>query len=253
MFPVGPVFVDIAGVREVNWVPQEMPNMYIIRLVFIAEWAAFLLFELLRGELRSGPEILAAAWPLAFFYLVGWLLETASRRREHLASRPVLLVAAAILLGLDQALKALAENRLAEGQDVSLIPGLLELTHVLNRQGSWVANVAEVEPSPLLIAGLALFCAVLLPVVFLYHAHFAQDKQNSFWIDLAFLGLLAGLASALVDLLLRGGALDYIGLPDVIAADGKDLYLWLAVSSVLVDVLIHPERYQRESGAARIK
>jgi hypothetical protein len=42
--------------------------------------------------------------------------------------------------------------------------------------------------------------------------------------------------------------LDYIGLPGVVAADGKDLYLWLGVSGVLAEMLTSPDQPWRWRG-----
>ncbi len=211
-----------------------------LHLVFIAEWTLFLLFELLRGRLEGPAQFAAAAWPLLFFYAVGAALVALSRRRERLASARVLLLVAALLVALDLALKALAEGLLPEGGALPLLPGLLDFTHTLNRQGSWLAQVTGAQPSAALRLVLLLIAAGMLPLAALVHAYYASRVRRSLWADVAFLGIAAGVAGSLADLLLRGTVLDYIGLPGVIAADGKDLYLWLGVSGVLAEVFTAP-------------
>jgi len=218
-----------------------------LHLVFIAEWALFLLFELLRGRLRT-PAQFAAAWPLLFFYVVGAVLIATQRKRERLASTPVLYLLAALLVGLDLALKALAEGLLPEGGTLTLLPGLLDFTHTLNRQGSWLAQVAGAQPSLALRLVLLLVGAGMLPFAALVHAYYIARVRRSPWADVAFLGIAAGVAGSLADLLLRGAVLDYIGLPGVVAADGKDLYLWLGVSGVLAEMLTSPDQPWRWRG-----
>lgn len=222
------------------------------RLVFVVEWSLFVLLSAMRGDLESGHEVLVALYPLAFFYLVGCTLAAWSRRRHRVAQGRRLLVIAAGLVLLDQAIKTLVVRFIPHQMSLPIVTNWLHVAHERNVHGSWIAALLQVEPSTLLLVQWG----VAIPVFFLSalcYRYYTITHRRSLWADVTFVGLLAGYASWMSDISLRGYVVDWIHLPGLVTADLKDLLLTLGAAALFVEALDNPglswrwEGWQKET------
>lgn len=217
----------------------------LIKLVFLVEWASFLVFTLARGHLKTGHQVLVAAWPFVFFYLVGCALAALSQRLRQVAGGWRLPALGLVLAGLDQAIKALVTAFVPRGTSLPIFDHWLRLAHVVNTHGSWLASEFDLHlPGSVDLAQWGLVVLGLLLSV-LGHRYYVTVHRRSLWIDVAFLGLFSASASWMCDTALRGRIVDFVGLPGLVTADLKDIYGTLGVAALLAETLDHPRLWWR--------
>ena len=115
-----------------------------------------------------------------------------------------LLIVAAIAAA-DQVTKALVVSRLALHETVPIVPGLLNLTHVLNTGAAFgVLNQAEFAYKPLIMVALALVALVGVGV-------YAAQLPSTHTLPRVGLGLvLGGAVGNLVDRARQGYVVDFV-------------------------------------------
>jgi lipoprotein signal peptidase len=208
------------------------------KLVFLAQWIAFMLVMVGRGELATWHQILVATYPLAVFYLLACAFALLSQHTQRLAGGWRLMVLALCLTGVDQLSKAAVTTHIPYQGSVQLIAGWLHLAHLHNTHGSWVFSVLNWQGwgTGLLaiLVLLTLLCSILC------HRHYVATRRSSVWADLAFIGLFAGCTSWLWDMVVRGYIIDFVVLPGVVAFDLKDLFIDLAAAAVCAELLENP-------------
>jgi signal peptidase II len=128
-----------------------------------------------------------------------------ARGRAAAGLQPLTLVLAGVVVAVDQATKALVRARLPLHESVTVIPGLLELTHVRNTGAAFgILNAADF---PYKAAVIALVATIALASIALYTARLSPHQS------LARLGLaliLGGAAGNLIDRVTAGFVLDFV-------------------------------------------
>jgi lipoprotein signal peptidase len=210
-----------------------------LKMVFIVEWAMFILIGLLRGSLDNRHQLVVVIYPLAFFYLVACGLTELSRSTHQISRGYKLIMIGIGLTIVEQIGKTSIAAFLPNQASIPVIKGWLHLGHVRNAQGSWI--VGTFIPgfcSPILLMGLV--GCVLLGSWFCYRYYITTHRQ-SIWTDFAFLGVFAGSLSWLFDMLVRGYIVDFIRLPDVMTADFKDILVGLGVGAFIAESIDNPD------------
>jgi lipoprotein signal peptidase len=219
-----------------------------IKLVFLVEWAWFVVFSATKGRLGTSHLIGVAAWPLVFFYLVGCTLVAWSRHARQIAEGWWLLAVGVALVGLDQAIKTLVTVFVPYRTSVPIIHHWLHLSHVHNTHGSWLAsefNLRSVHNLSAAQWGLA----VAIPLLsMLGHRYYVTAHRRSLWIDVACLGVFSASASWICDMALRGLIVDFVGLPGLVTADLKDIYGTIGVAALFAETLDYPQLWWRWRG-----
>lgn len=210
----------------------------VIHLIFVTEWALFVLLELLRGELVAGEALLAALLPVVFFYLVASLIIALSRRYVRLAEGVKLILLALSLTLLDQIIKTAVSVNLPYQNLKPLIEGWLYIAHQRNLAGSWLIETLNIQF--VTTAVLAIFTIAFLLGVLVYHQRYITHNRLSVWVDMAFVGFFAAPLSWMLDMLLRGYILDYIQIPGIITTDIKDVLLTVAIAATFTEVYDNP-------------
>lgn len=221
------------------------------KLIFLIEWLLFLLITGLQGGLSSGRQMLVAAYPLLFFYLVAATLETLSRKIKQILPGWWMLGLAVGLMLLDQAIKLLVTEFIPFRTAVPLITGWLNLAHNCNFQGSWVLSHFNLSVSSLIPLGSLAFS--LLIISWFGYRYYIVHQRASLWADVTFLGFFAGLSSWLVEMPLRGHIVDFICLPNIVTADLKDIYLTIGIAAIFVETLDNPSLSRPWQGWAQEK
>jgi signal peptidase II len=130
-----------------------------------------------------------------------------------------LLLAAIVIVALDQSTKSLALAKLREGRVVAV--GFVAIRTVLNRHMGWIIGNSEAAPVLLLLVEFVLLAAVV------QFSGFFTDAVAPTALGAA----LGGASSNLIDRLWRGGVVDFI-----------DLKIWpvfnLADVAIVLGVLI---------------
>jgi signal peptidase II len=111
-----------------------------------------------------------------------------------------LLLAATVIVALDQSTKALALAKLREGRVVGI--GFVAIRTVLNRRMGWIIWNSEAAPVVLLLVEFVLLAAVV------QFGGFFTDAVAPTALGAA----LGGASSNLIDRLWRGGVVDFIDL-----------------------------------------
>jgi lipoprotein signal peptidase len=122
---------------------------------------------------------------------------------------------------------------------VPILPGWLHLSHVLNTHGSWLAGEFQPHSVAALVAlQWGIVAAVLLFLV-VGRRYYVRAQRRSLWTDAAFLAVVSADVSWARDIVLRGGILDFIGLPGLVTADLKDIFLTVGTVSFVAETLEH--------------
>ena len=214
------------------------PTVY--KLIFTAEWAAYILHRVAGGRLTDLHQLMVALWPLLLFYCLGCALVAWSRRANRVTSGRGLALLVVVMVALDQVSKAVVSALLSPNATLPLVKGWLHLANVHNVAGSWLTPVWM---KPVLI----LAAILVLPLSVIVYRYYVSSKRKSLWPDLAFLGIFAGYASWLCDVYLRGYVVDFVEIPGFVAADFKDLFLLLGIC-VVIEVLDNPGMSLRWDG-----
>jgi len=117
------------------------------------------------------------------------------------------LLALLVVLPLDQATKALVVRRFGYGEELTVIPGLLDLTHVRNPGGafSFFADGASEWRAPFFIGASVLAIGLLG----FYFWRLERDERLS---ALALGLVLGGALGNLIDRLVHGEVIDFINV-----------------------------------------
>ena len=210
-----------------------------IKAVFLVQWVLFILITALQGGLTTASQWIAILWPLIFFYGVACALSAWAQSAAKIARGWRLVALAVALAAIDQLVKAALARWVPVGQEIALLPGLLHLAPTPNTHGTWIASVLDLP----YLTNIALMVLVLPVLLGSYHYHrrYVDTETPSLWVDVAYIGLAAGIASWLFEIATRGFILDYIGLPGVVAADLKDIYLAFGAASAVAETLGKPD------------
>lgn len=222
------------------------PNL--IKLVFLVEWALFILIELLRGELESGRQILVAGFPLVLFYLLACGLMVVSLRAYRPTKGWTLLWLALGLALVDQFSKALVVSFIPYQESILVIKGWLHLAHEYNLKGSWVADAFNLK---LAVSFTLVTVVVILLGSGIGYRYYVSTHRQSVWADIAFVCLFAGTASWVFDMAVRGHIVDYIQLPEVVTADIKDIVLAVGAAAFFAEWIDNPRISLRWKGWRR--
>jgi len=210
-----------------------------LKFIFLLEWTVFILIQLIRGELRGLHPFLVACSPLILFYLLASGFAHLSNTHFCIAEGWKIIALGILLTTLDQFLKIMASILIPYQSSLPIVQDWLHLSHIHNLQGSWIVssfNLVYVSKTFLFL----LVISLILSSIFI-HRYYLRTHRESFWVDLAFLGLFAGLLSWIIDMGWRGYILDFIQLPGVVAADLKDILMAIGLASFLVEAIDNPE------------
>ena len=208
-----------------------------IKLAFLLEWSLFIVIEIARGKVRSPHAILVAAYPLLFFYLVACVLVAWSWRTRQVARGWRLPALAIGLAMLDQVLKTVIAAVMPENASIPIVEGWLHIAHVRNYSGTWIAATFDLAGDPLIQSIQWALTIAVLALSVVYHHHYSTHQRQSFWVDVAFLGVFAAYASWVWDMAFRGYILDFIQLPGLVTADVKDILASLCTAAIIAELL----------------
>jgi len=119
--------------------------------------------------------------------------------------KPSLLIAALVIIGLDQATKAMIDASLPLYQSVTIIPGFLDLTHVRNTGAAFgLLNTSDLPMKDIAMIAMAL---VAIAAIGAYGATLRADEH----VARAGLALvLGGAIGNLIDRARQGYVLDFV-------------------------------------------
>lgn len=213
------------------------PTRY--RFVFVAEWFLFSFLILLQGG--AGTSLIAnLLWPLALYYLSGCVfVSMQGKLGREIARCWVLCLVSLGAVVLDQGIKVCVSVWVQQGELIAVIPGRLGVGHVQNSGGSWVlANLGHGVEAKAFLLLLILPLVLLAPLVYRFHV---RRFDRGYWPAIALVGLWAGAVGWTFEIVVRGGIIDYIGIPGVAVADLKDILLSFGVAAFLVEVWDNPK------------
>jgi lipoprotein signal peptidase len=222
-----------------------------LKLLFVIEWGLFVLIAGMQGSLDSVHQVLVALYPLGFFYLVGCGLGAWSERVQRVAATRRLVSVALALAGLDQAVKTIVVARLSLDASVPLVPGWLHIAHRRNVYGSWILGTTEPQAPRFFVLVLIAGAVLVLLGSLASYSYYVRTHRPSLWAGVAFVGVLSALASWLIDMAMRGCIVDFIELPGLVVADGKDIWLTVGIAALFAEAVDNPQLSWRWQGWRR--
>ena len=208
-----------------------------IKLIFLVEWAAFVSINVARGQLKTTHQMLVAAYPFAFFYLVACGLAAWGRRRQQLGGSVRLLAIGAGVVVVEQVIKSLVEAFLPLQASLPLVDNWLRLANRPNPHGSWVAGALGVMPAGGLLISQWIEIGGLLLVSGGARRFYVATQRQSLWVDVAFLGVFVGCGGWMCDMGFRGHIADFINLPGLTTCDLKDIFISIGAPACLAEAI----------------
>jgi signal peptidase II len=155
---------------------------------------------------------------------------------ERNYARPTEIITISVIVGLDQLTKEIVRRTLDLGSTVSIIDGLLDLTHVQNRGAAFgLLNAAEFPYKPMVMMGIAAIALVAIA---------AYATQLGFHERLARFGLsliLGGAFGNLIDRAVAGHVVDFVdvywGNSHFWAFNVADAAITVGAVLVLIDMI----------------
>ena len=216
---------------------KDLSTSATIRLAFAGPWVLCVAVAILRARFDIGPIAVNLLWPFLFFYSLAWLFEKASHSSRLLTrDRDVLLVAALLVAG-DHLCKLACSQLIPLGESIPVVANRLHIANIHNVHGTWLSSVSGTAP---VVVQTLVISILFVTLALLLHGFYSARQRKSFWSVLAYGCLVAGTASAAVDLGARGYVVDYLYLPGLFAADLKDVYLTVFASALIVEALSNP-------------
>lgn len=208
-----------------------------IRLAFAGPWVLCVAVAILRARFDIRPIAANLLWPFLFFYSLAWLLERASRSSRQLTRDRDIWLVVGFLVAVDHSCKLACSQLIPSGESVPVVANRLHLANLHNVHGNWLSSVSGTAPVVVQTLVISILFVTLAP---LFYRFYSARHRKSFWSALAYGCLVAGTASAAVDLGVRGYIVDYLYLPGLFAADLKDVYLTVFASALIVEALSNP-------------
>jgi len=218
-----------------------------IKLIFLVEWACFILITAARGNLATN-FVPVAAYPLVFFYLIACTITALSKHTQRVAQSWRLPAIAVGLILVDQAIKTGVTASIPYQTSLPIIKNWLHLAHECNFHGAWIASYFDIQSVDVfnLIQWGLIVPSLLLSILF--RRYYITTHRQSLWVDVAFLGIFSGCASWIGDMALRGHIVDYISLPGLVTADLKDIFVLIGVAALVAEALDSPRLSWRWRG-----
>jgi signal peptidase II len=120
-------------------------------------------------------------------------------------TRPAEWIAIGALVVADQLTKLLVVREIPLHESVTVVPGLLDLTHVRNTGAAFgFLNAVEFPGKPVVIVLVALLA---LAGVAAYAAHLPREHK---WARVGLLAVIAGAAGNLIDRVRQGYVVDFV-------------------------------------------
>ena len=211
------------------------PTVY--KLIFLVEWLIYGLIAVVQNRFVIQPILLNILWPFGFFYLVGCGFVAANRRCGSLWSDRRALAVAVMLVAVDHLIKFVVSTQMTLGQSLTILPGRLNFAYVVNEHGSWAAASTGSKPVVTEVLVFAILVVITMPLIYRFYA---TVQRRSLWVVSAYVWLMAGEVSAVMDLGLRGATVDYFSIPGHFVCDLKDIYLMIGVALVVVELVDNP-------------
>ena len=210
-----------------------------MKLIFLVEWALYILFLFVRGQLVNWRMVLVALYPLLFFYTIASILTSLRAINAMIARKGQLLALSLGVVLVDQVLKWLVSIFIPVKTSIPILENWLHVTHERNTRGSWFLTIVKLN---WISTGVLISAAVLvLLLAYFWYRYYTFTYRQTIWVDTAFIGVSSGLCSWLCDMVWRGAVVDYIHVPGVVAADVKDIVLTIGVAAFFAEAVENSE------------
>lgn len=211
-------------------------DLFKVVLAFMAIWLFYYVSEIITGRLAGPYLILMNLLPFLFFILSAFIFYLLIQDKQGGFSNKVILVSSAILISADNIVKSIIRIFFKEPVTITIVDKWLYFYPVVNTQGSWLSARYGLD------YGINIFIViniVILPLIVQIYRFYVYKKGKSPWIDMAFILMISGAASSLVDKVFFNGSLDFIELYRLFVADFKDFYLTLSIGCLLSFLMLN--------------
>ena len=157
------------------------------------------------------------------------------------------LAVAGLLVTLDQLVKVIIA-RVALGQSVVLIPGILRFEPYQNTNLNWFASMADIVMPIVVMVVLQLLVAAAIVLFYRYQRY--QSVKVNLWLNLGFCAALAGVVCSFIDVLFWRGSLDYMGFLNWFIFDMKDIFLNVGWISIFIWLCTPDSKARKDSRAS---
>jgi signal peptidase II len=212
-------------------------NTFLSVLVFTIMWLAYYSFELISGKISDKYQIIMSLLlPTLFFVILALMLNYFNGKKWIGFKLRNIFAAIIILTVLEQLIKFVIRNSLNSDSSIELINNWLYISPFLNSLGSWGASRFGLK---LGINAFIVLNIIGIPLVIQGYRCYIDEKEKSFWMDMAFLLCLSGSLCSLIDKVFFGGSLDYLSVGNLFIADLKDFYITIALGCFFNEMLIN--------------
>ena len=130
--------------------------------------------------------------------------------------------------------KTLVRTNLSPGNSISILGDILKITYFQNYVGFswWVPELPSW--SKVILQGLFLFVILAAYPVYLFYVN---QRRHSFWVDLAFIGIVASLTGHLLNDWFLPYTVDFIQIYHSPCANFADIYSYVAINALIIEIV----------------
>ncbi|MDA3779238.1 MAG: signal peptidase II [Bacteroidales bacterium] len=139
-----------------------------------------------------------------------------------------------ILICVDQLIKVYISIKFILNDRIYLLFNWLFFEPTINKKGSIFGSILSLDLG-IWFYTITIFVVLIFFVQMIWFYKFRY--RNSFWINISAIFIISGGVCALLDNILKGGSLDYIGINNLFIADLKDIYLSLGLACFLAEFI----------------
>lgn len=184
-------------------------------------WLIYFIFEIITGRVKDLYTLITNLALTLLFALVGYIVYILSQKYSDGFSGKTVFKIFSLLMVIDQGIKLIIKQFFFN-DFYEIIKGFLYFDPIINTKGSWLNarfNFGVGFIPLIVINAIALFLFLEL-----YRYYLSKNSKN-FWVDSAFIFIIAGALCSLIDKVFYGGSLDFIGISNLFIADLKDIYI----------------------------
>lgn len=209
-----------------------MKNIFLFMFPFFME----IIILSMRGKVNSLEKFYIIIFPLLIYFIVAFIFSYFKdiKKSNSYCKIKTIMTISVLLVILDQIVKLFIEDRFTSGKYM-ILKDWYFISNVKNYHNSQIFNILDISIPLAFIVIMKVVIVVFMIFLYSYNRNNSTNKWNGkYWLDSFFIFSLSGIICSILDTVLWGASLDFIGLKSYFTFDIKDIYITIGISAFSV-------------------